>query len=56
MKSETWADYKTFKVRLTILERKVDKLDDRLWAIIILLVCNLGGILGILISINKLIN
>jgi len=42
-------------MRITNVEMLVNKLDNRLWAIVILLLCNLGGIIGIIFSLNKLL-
>jgi hypothetical protein len=40
------------KQQITCLEHKCSKLDSRIWAILILLIMNLSGIIGILATIH----
>lgn len=46
------SEHSEHKQRISCVEHKCSKLDNRLWFILIVLMGNLAGIIGILVSIN----
>lgn len=40
----------TMDLRMRIAEKRLDSIDNKIWAIIMLLIANLGGIIGIFLK------